>query len=82
MKILEVCPFSAGICGVWTRAIEESRRLVENGHEVRIFSSSFIKGTNALAPEQETLGKIKIKRFAAKHLGGESFMKWKFRLRF
>ena len=49
MKILELCPFSAGVCGVWTRVLEESKRLSDKGHEIKVFSSNFIKGTNEIA---------------------------------
>jgi len=78
MKILEVCHFTTGACGVWARAREEAIRLVECGHEVKIFSSNFVKGTGEIAPREETIGKIKITRFPARKLGGESFMNWDF----
>ena len=78
MKILEVCHFSAGICGVWSRVREESIRLAEKGHEIKIFSSRFVKGTQEIAPEKDAIGKIEITRFPATHLGGESFMHWKY----
>jgi len=87
MKILEICNFSAGICGVWTRVIEESKRLVEKGHEVAIFSSNLEKGTNKTVSCDEKIGSIKIKRFSALVPGhdklsfipgGESFMFFKF----
>jgi len=38
MKILELCNFSAGICGVWARVREEATRLAERVNEVRVFS--------------------------------------------
>ncbi|MDP2672666.1 MAG: glycosyltransferase family 4 protein, partial [Nanoarchaeota archaeon] len=74
----EVCPYSAGICGVWTRVLEESKRLSKLGFEIKIFSSYFEKGTDKIMPTHENLGKIKIQRFPAKKLGGESFMSWDF----
>ncbi len=88
MRILEICNFSAGVCGVWTRVLEESKRLVERGHEVKVFSSRFEKGTNKVVSEEEEIKKIKIKRFKAgmpghaklKFLpGGESFMFFRFK---
>jgi glycosyltransferase involved in cell wall biosynthesis len=78
MKILEICPYSAGICGVFSRAFEEAKRLSDRGHDVMIFSSNFEKGTNKKVKLEDNLGKIKIKRFKAKKLGGESFMYFDF----
>ncbi|MDP2672348.1 MAG: glycosyltransferase family 4 protein, partial [Nanoarchaeota archaeon] len=78
MKILEVCPYSAGICGVWTRVLEESKRLNNLGFEIKIFSSNAVKGTNEIAKEREEINGIKILRFPFKKLGGESFMSWNF----
>ncbi|MEM4259541.1 MAG: glycosyltransferase family 4 protein [Candidatus Pacearchaeota archaeon] len=79
MKILEICPFSAGICGVWARVREEAIRLANKGYEIRIFSSNFIKGSKERAVEKDKLGKIEIHRFPARKLGGESFMEWDFK---
>ncbi|MBS3099185.1 glycosyltransferase family 4 protein [Candidatus Pacearchaeota archaeon] len=76
MKILELCHFSAGGCGVWTRAREESIRLSKLGHEVKVFSSNFVKGSDEIAPKNERVGKVEITRFPAKHLGGEAFFYW------
>src|SRR3989344_4472738 len=78
MKILEVCPYSAGICGVWTRVLEESKRLSKLGFEIKIFSSNAVKGEDKIAPSREKIGKIEILRFPFKKLGGESFMSWDF----
>lgn len=78
MRILEVCPFSAGICGVWSRVKEESTRLAKKGHIVQIFSSSLVKGTDEEAPLIDKIEGIPIRRFNAKYLGGESFMRWNY----
>lgn len=77
MKILELCQFSAGVCGVFSRVFEESKRLKEKGYELKIFSSNHTKGTNEIASATENKSGIEIKRFPAKHLGGESFLYWK-----
>lgn len=69
--------FSAGICGVWTRVKEESIRLVRKGYDVRVFSSNFIKGSDKLASLEEQTEGLKITRFPATKLGGESYMYWK-----
>ena len=76
MKILEVCPYTTAACGVWIRAKQESIEFSRRGHEVMIMSSNFEKGTDKIVPAEESIGNIKIKRFPAKKLGGESFMYW------
>jgi len=78
MKILELCHFSKGICGVFTRVIEEASRLKKHGHNVVIFSSNITKGTNEIAKSEDEVLGVKIKRFPSRKLGGESFMKWDF----
>ncbi len=79
MKILELTNYSKGICGVWTRVYNESFLLSKRGHEVIIFSSNRIKGSNFIAEDNEIINNIKIKRFPSIKLGGESFMKWDFK---
>ncbi|MBS3083579.1 glycosyltransferase family 4 protein [Candidatus Pacearchaeota archaeon] len=74
MRILEVCPFSAGICGVWSRVEEEAKGLSERDHELMIFSSNKTKGSDEIASKNQKIGKISIKRFRTFKLGGESFM--------
>lgn len=78
MKILELTNFSAGGCGVFARVKQEALLLSKKGHEVRIFSSWFEKGTDKIMPENDAIGNVKMKRFPAKNLGGESFMSWHF----
>ena len=79
LKILEICPFSAGACGVWQRVKQESTELAKEGYEVRVFSSYFEKGTNKIMPPNEKVGRIEIQRFLAIKLGGESFMYFNFK---
>ncbi|MEK6894330.1 MAG: glycosyltransferase family 4 protein, partial [Nanoarchaeota archaeon] len=78
IKILELCHFSEGICGVWNRVKEESSRLSDLGYEVRVFSSNAIKGSKGKAKSSETINKVRVKRFPYVKLGGESFMYWDF----
>ena len=75
-KILEVCPYSSGGCGVWQRVKQESLELIKKNYEVHVFSTYFDKGTDKIVPENENLNGVLIKRFPAKKLGGESFMNW------
>ncbi len=79
MRILELCQFSAGVCGVWSRVLEESKRLSALGNEVVVFSSNRTKGSDETAGSEDKIGNLKIKRFPAMYLGGESFMKWDFK---
>lgn len=66
MKILEICEFSKGICGVWTRVFQEAKEFKKLGYEVTVFSSNIEKATANLACSEETLEGIKIKRFPSK----------------
>jgi glycosyltransferase involved in cell wall biosynthesis len=78
MRILELCIFSAGICGVYSRVKEEAIRLSKNKHEVRIMSSNLTKGSDEIASLTDKIQNVKIQRFPAIKLGGESFMMWNF----
>jgi glycosyltransferase involved in cell wall biosynthesis len=78
MKILEICPYSSGGCGVWARVKQESIELAKKGYEVKIFSSNFEKGTDKIVSLKEMLSSVEINRFPAKKIGGESFMKFNF----
>lgn len=78
LKILEICPYTSGGCGVWQRVKQESLEFLKKGYEVMIFSSYFEKGTDKILLEDEIINGLSIKRFPAKKLGGESFMNWNF----
>lgn len=78
MKILELTNYSAGGCGVGARVKREAQLLAERGHDVTIFSSNLEKGTDKLCAPQEKIKDVTIRRFPARKLGGESFMKWSF----
>ncbi len=79
LKILEMAPFSKGICGVWQRVRQEASGLAKKGHSVTVFSSNITKGTNKIASANDKFGKVKIRRFPSRKLGGESFMTWNFK---
>lgn len=66
MRIAEICPFSAGICGVWARVYSESREFAKLGHQVRVFSSNVEKGNQNLAKCEEDMGEISIRRFRSR----------------
>ncbi|MEA3329265.1 MAG: glycosyltransferase family 4 protein [Nanoarchaeota archaeon] len=78
LKILELTNFSAGTCGVWQRVKQESE-LLSKKHELKIFSSNAVKGSNELALTNEKIGKIKIQRFPFMKLGGEGYLYWNFK---
>lgn len=78
MKILELTNYTAGICGVGIRVKQEALELSKKGHEVVIFSSNHVKGSNKIAPNEDKIENVKIKRFSGKHLGGESYLSWNF----
>lgn len=80
MKILILCPFSyPSACGVWTRAYEDARYLVKQGHEVHIFSSNIIKGTNQTSPPYELYQGIHLHRFPLIMSFGENAKFWDFK---
>ncbi len=66
MKILEICPFSAGICGVWNRVKQESLEFSKLGHKVAIFSSNLEKSTNKIVKTEAKIDNINIYRFPIK----------------
>lgn len=66
LKILEICEFSAGICGVWQRVKQESELLAEKDYNVTVFSSNIVKGTDSITNSQETINKVNINRFPHK----------------
>ncbi|MBX4212624.1 glycosyltransferase family 4 protein [Candidatus Pacearchaeota archaeon] len=78
MKILELTNYSAGACGVGARAKHEAMLLAKKGHEVRIYSSNRTKGSEEIAQKEDNYQGVKITRFPATKLGGESFMNWDF----
>ncbi len=80
MKILEVTAFSAGICGVGTRALAEAKMLAKQGHEVHLFSSDIFRGTgeNKTAVEEEEIENVKIKRFPTKFSFGNNTYFWNY----
>ena len=78
MRILELTNYTAGVCGVGARVKQEAVLLAQKGHEVRIFSSCFTKGSSDTAPQEDVIGGVRIMRFPARKLGGESYLSWNF----
>lgn len=80
LKILEISPFTAGICGVGIRALSESKLLAKKGHEVYVFSSNIFRGEKGkLAEPEETIEQVKIKRFRTKSSFGENTFFWDYK---
>ncbi len=67
-KILEICNFSSGISGVWTRVLEESK-IFSKKNEVWIFSSN-LKNEKEKVKDYEKIEKIKIRRFPVRFRAG------------
>ncbi|MEN7982578.1 MAG: glycosyltransferase family 4 protein [Nanoarchaeota archaeon] len=66
MKILEICPFSAGVCGVWSRVKQESLEFSKLRYKIAIFSSNLEKATNRIVEPEEKIEDIEIFRFFTK----------------
>jgi len=80
LKILEVTAFSAGICGVWTRVLAESKLLAKK-HEVYVFSSNISRGTDKIeiADSEECIDKVHIRRFKTSASFGQNTFFWNFK---
>ena len=66
MKILYTCTYSAGISGVWNRVYNLSKEMIRKGHEVNVFSSNLVAGTDKHAKPYELINRIKVYRFPVK----------------
>lgn len=79
LKILELSPFSAGICGVSTRALAESGLLAKKGHEVYLFSSDIFRGeSQEKAKHCDQINNVKITRFPTIGSFGQNTYFWNF----
>jgi len=81
MIILEICPFSAGICGVWARVLQEAKLFVNRGYDVTVFSSNIKRGSGKIefAKENEIINSVRIKRFKAFWNFGKNTFFWNFK---
>jgi len=70
MKILQICNFSSGISGVWTRVFEESREFIKKGHKVHVFSSDEKENGEKASSKQEIKEGINITRFPIRRKKG------------
>lgn len=66
IKVLEICNFSSGISGVWTRVLEDSREFIKKGYKVFVFSSNQQENNETELPSQEVKEGIDITRFPVK----------------
>lgn len=78
LKILEVCTFSSGGCGVYARVQREATLLAKKGHKVHIFTTNKEKGTCKTVALKDRINEVDITRFPTRRLGGESFTYWNF----
>lgn len=70
MKILQICNFSKGISGVWTRVLEESKQFVKKGHQVTVLSSNLSGKGEIVSKREEVLNGVNIKRLNVKRRMG------------
>jgi glycosyltransferase involved in cell wall biosynthesis len=78
-KIAFICLYSyPSICGVWSRVYNLSQMLINEGHEVHVFSTNIIKGTNEKSGSYEEYEKIKIHRFNPRISYKENLKFWNF----
>ncbi|MBM3247160.1 glycosyltransferase family 4 protein [Candidatus Pacearchaeota archaeon] len=82
LKILEICPFSAGACGVWARVRQESLEFKKLGYRVRVFSSNIEKGTNQIAENKSNIAGIEVIRFKSSNSFSENVKKFNFKKEF
>jgi glycosyltransferase involved in cell wall biosynthesis len=66
MNVIEICEFSAGVCGVWSRVKQEALELARRGHNVTVISSNIEKGSGAVTPREDKAESVKIIRFPHK----------------
>jgi len=82
MRILQICLYSEGACGVWQRVKQDSIELIKRGYEVSVFSSNLVKGSSANAVSNVVIDDINIFRFKPKFKLGENYMFFNFKERF
>lgn len=70
MKILQICNFSSGVSGVWTRVLEDAGEFTKKGHEVYVFSSNEKENGEVVALNQEIIEGIDITRFPVRRKQG------------
>ncbi len=66
-------------CGVWNVVYQTAKQLIKRGHEVHIFSSNTIKGTNQKSSLFEVHEKITYHRFPVLGKIGENGQIWNFK---
>ena len=76
MKIAHFCEFADRRCGVFRAALEIAKRQKEEGNEVCIFTTYFMKDYSTSQKVRETIEGIDCKRIPARKLGGEAFNRW------
>jgi len=72
MKYLFTCSYSAGVSGVWTRVQTDAKKLIEQGHEVYVFSSNREAGSKNKVADYEEINGIKCYRFPVRSFGSDN----------
>ncbi len=79
MKIAFLCIYShPSICGVWSRVYSLAEMLVKKGHDVHVFSTNIVKGTDKTSSLLQNYKGIVIHRFKPKIQFGENTKFWNF----
>ena len=77
MRIVHLCEFSAGVCGVWNAVFETAKRQSKN-HKVYVLSSNVDRGSEEKAEPREEKEGVKIRRFPVKYSLSSNYQFWDF----
>ncbi|MBI5391373.1 glycosyltransferase family 4 protein [Candidatus Woesearchaeota archaeon] len=77
MKIAFTCTYSyPSASGVWNYVYNIAKELIKQGHEVHVFSSNRIAGTNKTSSREEVYEGIYLHRFPVRFKVSENYMLW------
>lgn len=78
-RIAHFCEFADRKCGVFRAALEIAKRQKEEGHQVCIFTTYFMKDYSKNYKLNETIEGVECKRIFAMKVGGEALNRWDFK---
>lgn len=79
MKIAHFCEFADKKCGVFRAALELAKRQKKKGHDVKIFTTYFMKDYSKNYNLSECIEGIECKRIFAMKIGGEALNRWDYK---
>ena len=77
MRIVHLCEFSSGVCGVWNAVFETAKRQAKK-HEVYVFSSDVERGSGKKVEHRDEKEGVKIFRFPVKFSLSSNYQFWNF----